>query len=314
MDLDILSFLADHRSQSLTKFFSVFTYIGSEYVTIGIACFIYWCFNRKTGTRLLLTMLSSLMLSQLLKFIFVARRPWMRNAEKVRTVESAKADATGYSFPSGHTSNAASFFGGLAYGKKVKKLWKITAWVFVALVAFSRLYLGVHTPQDILAGFLLSAFLICVIGKLSNKLEEKPSLDIPICIVTLALSIITLLIVLLRSYPADHLTEDVSKNKMDAFKLIGASLGMVLGWLMERRLVGFDKPTKPFFAAFRFVIGLILVLGILVFAKKPLINLLGDEALAGVFRYFVSCFAAIFVWPFAFNMIEKRFGSASFKG
>lgn len=306
MDLDFLSFLADHRSEFLTKIFSAFTFLGSEYAAIGVVCLVYWCCNRKMGNRMLLTVLSSLMLNQLLKILFIARRPWIRDAQKVRTVESAKADATGYAFPSGHTSNATAILGGLVYGRRVKLIWKILAWVIVALVGFSRLYLGVHTPQDVIVGVLLSLALIYLMGRVSEKLDEKPSLDIFICIVTTILAVTTLLITLLRSFPADHLAEDIAKNKQDVFKLAGASVGMVLGWVLERRLVGFDKPMKMLFGVVRFVVGIVLVLGIMILTKSPLIALIGSESWAGVVRYFLCCFVAIFVWPLCFTSLEKK--------
>ena len=314
MDLDFLGFLADNRSEFFNKFFSVFTYAGSEYAAIGIVCLLYWCFNRKIGNRMLLTVLSSLLLNQLLKIIFIARRPWVRNEAKVRTLESAKGDATGYSFPSGYTSNAAAIFGGLVYGDKVRRVWKIVVWVLIALVAFSRMYLGVHTPQDVIVGMALSAALVYAMAYLCKKLEQKPSLDIFVCAGVLVFALATLLVVVFRSFPADHLQEDIDKNRADAFKLVGASVGMAIGWLMERRLIGFEKPAKLLYAVIRFVIGLILVLGIIALAKKPLISLFGDENVAGVVRYFLACFVAIFVWPLCFTKLEKHLDHTAVKG
>ena len=60
---------------------------------------------------------------------------------------------TDYSFPSGHT--AASFAVGALLFRKLPKRYGIPALVLAALIGFSRLYLGVHYPSDVLAGALL---------------------------------------------------------------------------------------------------------------------------------------------------------------
>ncbi|MBQ4452539.1 MAG: phosphatase PAP2 family protein, partial [Clostridia bacterium] len=201
MDISVLVWLGEHRTDALTKIMSVLTHAGSEIAAIAVICLVYWCMSRRTGTRMLLTMLSGLMLNQLLKILFVAHRPWVRSSD-VKPVESALDDATGYSFPSGHTANAAAAYGGLAHGKKAKPWLKALAWALVLLVGFSRMYLGVHTPQDVLVSLVLGIALIWLMDKLSAKLEEKPNLYIPVSLSILAAGALTLAVTLLRSYPA----------------------------------------------------------------------------------------------------------------
>ncbi|MBQ3668672.1 MAG: phosphatase PAP2 family protein [Clostridia bacterium] len=309
MDIEALVWFGEHRTEFLTKFMSIITYAGSEIAAIGIACLVYWCFNRKTGNRMLLTMLSSLLSNQLLKIVVVARRPWVRSA-RVKADPDAIKEATGYSFPSGHTANAAAAFGGLAYGEKVKLVLKVLAWLLVVLVAISRLYLGVHTPQDVLIGLAMSIVLVYVMGWVSDKLEKNPKLDVTICAIALTLAAVTLLVAIFRHFPGT--AEEIKTNRADAFKLVGAVIGMMLGWLLERRTVGFDKPKNIGFAFMRLLVGLALVLALLKGTKSALNSLLGDFA-GSVVRYFLTCFTAIYLWPLIFNKIEKRALSSGVK-
>ncbi len=304
MDISILEWLGEHRSGFLTKIMSLVTKGGSEIAVIAIVCFAYWCMNRRTGNRMLLTMVSGLMLNQLLKILFVTRRPWLRSA-RVKPVESALPDASGYSFPSGHTTNAVSAYGGLAYGKAVNALFKVLAWVLIALIGLSRLYLGVHTPQDVLVSLAAGIALLFLMDALSEKLEKNPALDIPICACILLTGAATLLITLLRTYPPESDAAEIAKNTQDIFKMVGAMIGLISGWLLERRFIRFEKPSGLLYAACRFVLGLVLVLALLK-GLKPLFGGEDETKWLSIVRYAATCLGALFVWPLIFTKIERK--------
>lgn len=72
-------------------------------------------------------------------------------------VEAARADATGYSFPSGHTQNIVGTTASIFASRK--ETWvRIVCIVLMVLVPFSRMYLGVHTPLDVGVAFLTAAW------------------------------------------------------------------------------------------------------------------------------------------------------------
>ena len=304
MDIDILVWLQGLRSDALTQIMSFITKFGSEIAAIAIACFAYWCLNRRTGNRMMLTMLGGLMLNQLLKIVFVAHRPWVRS-ERVQPVESAIPDATGYSFPSGHTANATSAYGGLTHDRRVKTALRVLSWVLIALIGFSRVYLGVHTPQDVLVSLALGVALIFLMDALSKKLESRPKLDVPIALGIVLIAAATLLITLFRSYPAGDTPEDIARNTGDLFKLVGAVLGMTAGWLLERRTIRFEKPANFLTGLMRFALGLVVVLALLRLPKSLLASLLGD-AWGGLVRYMITCFGALYLWPRLFTLYEGR--------
>ena len=149
--------IAGIRSPFLTAIFSGLTYLGHEMGFLVIAMILLWCLNKKYGYRLLIIFLIGTFLHQILKARFMIPRPWVLDPN-FTIVESARAAATGFSFPSGHTLTACLALGGIAMYLKKKWAYAVAA-VLVLLVAFSRMYLGVHTLLDVGVGLLLGCLI-----------------------------------------------------------------------------------------------------------------------------------------------------------
>ncbi len=294
MDINILAWIAEHRTDFLTSLMSAVTFAGSEIFLIGIVCILYWCVSRKTGDRMLLTLFSGIVVNQYLKVIFCVPRPWVRS-ERVKVVPSAIEDATGYSFPSGHTANAVSTFGGISRIDGLKRFGWIF-WVIAVLVGFSRMYLGVHTPQDVIVSLVLGAILVILMEKLNNALQKKPALDIMISLAGIILGVGLCLFAYFRPYP----DENGLKISFDTFKLAGASVGIMIGWVIERRTVKFEIPKALWKKAARFAGGLLLVLLIMKGLKSP-INALFGEMTGSFARYFLVGIVATYIWPLVFH-------------
>lgn len=121
MDFEYLLFLQNLRAEapnfinSLLLFISEFA-AGSLPVVIIVV--FYWCIDKRTGQRMGLCFAGATMVTQLIKNIACVYRPWKQDA-RLQIAPEAVATATGYSFPSGHATLAASFYGNLAaYLKK----------------------------------------------------------------------------------------------------------------------------------------------------------------------------------------------------
>ena len=87
------------------------------YIIIAV---VYWCFNKRAALFLAMNIGIGSMVNQTLKNIFCVYRPWIKNPEIV-PVKAALENATGYSFPSGHTQIATSGFLSIAVWQKKRK-------------------------------------------------------------------------------------------------------------------------------------------------------------------------------------------------
>lgn len=160
IDLPFVRYVAEHRTAWLTSTMREVTWLGSTVVLIPLAVIVgLWSRNRTRSwavlSQLALSLGGTIALSNLIKPLVGRSRP---------QVGQLVATATGYAFPSGHATQTAAVAVTLAalaaattgsWPRKVA-IWSTAALVCL-LVGFSRLYLGVHWPTDILAGYALGA-------------------------------------------------------------------------------------------------------------------------------------------------------------
>ena len=154
-----LKFLESIRTPIGDFFFPLITHLGGEAVFLVVAIVFFWCISKRQGYYMIMTGVIGAVINQWLKIIFKIPRPWINTG--LSTVGDPINDlgATGYSFPSGHTQNVAGTFG--CIGRYNKQKWvKIASAVIILLVAFSRMYLGVHTPLDVGVSLVVAAVLV----------------------------------------------------------------------------------------------------------------------------------------------------------
>ena len=163
--MDFLRLLAAGRCGALDTFFSSLTYFGSEIAFMAAALLIFWCVDKRQGYYVFLVGALGTVCNQFLKLAFRIPRPWVLDPD-FQIVESARAGATGYSFPSGHT--AVSFASVAALKTANSRLWK-PALALAVVIALSRLYLYAHWPTDILGGAAVGI----LAGWLGTKLAQS---------------------------------------------------------------------------------------------------------------------------------------------
>ena len=169
----LLFFLGLHNG-FLNTLGQVITMFGENFLLIAISVFIYWNIRKRDGFVIVMSLLNSLTVMGVAKAIVRFPRPWLviDNLETVR-----QNTATGYSFPSGHTTGAASAYSSIAVSFRKRWLSVLCA-VMILLVGLSRMYLCVHWPMDVVGGILIGCGVTFILGSLFGKLYDNKELSI----------------------------------------------------------------------------------------------------------------------------------------
>lgn len=301
--MDILYALEKIRTPFWNGVMSAVTQLGGEVIFIVAAVVVFWCVSKWEGYYLMTIAFCGTMLNQFLKLICRVPRPWVRDPN-FTIVESARAEATGYSFPSGHTQNAIGLFGGMAR-------WGGRRWVRLGLtalalvIAFSRMYLGVHTPADVGVSLVLAAALVLGLYPLMRRAQEKPPYMGYVLAAMLVVSGAFVVFVEAYGFSADTDAENLASGIGNAWKMLGAVAGMTLAWLLDRRYIHFETQAVWWVQVIKVAVGMALLLAIKSGLKAPLLALLGHEGLAGGVRYFLLVLVAGAVWPLVFRPMSK---------
>ena len=176
LDQPIINFFRAIENPLLTKIYLWFTFIGDTPMVIAIfliSIFIlYFALKHRTQLVFLLVVLvGSTLINNILKIIYQRERP----------IEYRLTEASGYSFPSGHSMASFTLYIALSFliwkhiphrlGRGLVILFTI---VMIFMIGTSRIYLGVHYPSDIIGGYLVSAsWLIPTIYLYQWYLEKK---------------------------------------------------------------------------------------------------------------------------------------------
>ncbi|WP_416825381.1 phosphatase PAP2 family protein [Ectobacillus polymachus] len=166
-DLTIIGWIQSFISPRITIIMKGFTFMGSG-VTIGtiltlILIFLIWKKKIWESVFLFLAAAGGLGFNVLLKWIFQRQRPTIHPI----------IHETGYSFPSGHSMGSFVFYGMIAYllyrhskGRVQKVCSIVSMGLLILLIGISRIYLGVHYPSDVLAGFAAGGawLMICIMA------------------------------------------------------------------------------------------------------------------------------------------------------
>lgn len=301
--MQFLYWLESIRTPFWDSFFSAITYLGSETLFIVLAIVVFWCVNKHTGYYLMTVGFFGTLANQFLKLACRVPRPWVRDPG-FTIVEAARADATGYSFPSGHTQNVTTVLGCPARAS-LNRAVRIVCVALILLTALSRMYLGVHTPADVGVALVMGAVMVFAFYPLFEKGDEKPGRMIGAMGALFALSVAFVLYTELTRWPAEIDEYNLTHGLENSYLLMGCSAAMLLSCLIERKYIRFQTQAKPFAQILKVVLGLALVL-VLKEGTKPLLNTLcGGHPIAKALRYFIVVMFAACVWPLTFPWFQK---------
>ena len=298
--MEFLYFLEGLRTPVGDAFFSLITHLGEETLFIIAGLLIFWCINKWEGYYLLTVGLSGTVINQFLKLWFRIPRPWVKDPD-FTIVESARAEATGYSFPSGHTQSSVGIFGALAkWNWNRGALLRVLCLMICILVPLSRMYLGVHTPADVGVSVVVALLLIFVIYPFIQKAVQDPKYMRTLMGVMTLGSVLFVLFVECYSFPADIDPHNMASGLKNAYTMLGCILGVWLTYEADSRWIRFDVKAVWWAQILKLALGLAILLGIKAGMKAPLMAMCGGHNIADAIRYFLMVAFAGCIWPLTF--------------
>ncbi|MDQ2946089.1 MAG: phosphatase PAP2 family protein [Acidobacteriota bacterium] len=178
-DSDVRSALHQHASPALTAVMKAFTVIGSSIpmlLLIVTAVLAFWLAGlRRQAMMMVIVMVGALVIELSLKHVFHRARP-----EPYFNVPLPSS----YSFPSGHALSAACFYGMLALllGARVRRwIYRLGIWILcglmIVMIGVSRIYLGVHYPSDVAAGYTTACIWLVALDLAQERFKSSSAAE-----------------------------------------------------------------------------------------------------------------------------------------
>jgi undecaprenyl-diphosphatase len=301
--MEFLKLLEVIRTPFLDTVFQFFTFFGEEMIFMIIAMAFFWCIDKKTGYLLLYVSFLGNIINTFLKLVFLVPRPWVLDKD-FTIVESARAQATGYSFPSGHTQNSAGMFFGITWARK--ELWiRIVCVALALLVAFSRMYLGVHTPADVLVSLGVALLLVAIAYPLLNRAWDNAKWFAPLIALLLAAGAALILYIELVPMPANAIAQFSLECYESGYKMVGGAVGFAVVLWLERKYINFSVKAVWWAQLLKLVLGLGVVIAVRMLLKAPLLSLFGGHDVGNGIRYFLMVLVGGALWPLTFKFFGK---------
>ena len=270
------------RTPVLDTLMSLITRLGEETFFMAAALYVFWCVDKRRGYYLLSVGFVGTLANQWLKIACRVPRPWVRDPN-FTIVSSARAEAGGYSFPSGHTQCAAGWLGGIA--RFTRRRWlQVLCGVLLVLVPVSRMYLGVHTPADVGAAFVTALALVFVLYPLVESTLWFPNRMYGLIGGMLALALAFVAYVELYPFPADVDAGNLAEAVKNAYTMAGAVAGVLVVYAVDSRFLQFPTRAPWWGQLAKLAGGLVLAVAVKAVLKAPLLALLGGHAAAHALR------------------------------
>lgn len=294
-EITILKSLRGISSSFLDTLMQIITMMGEEYVLIGVIAILYFLYDKEIGKKILFTLFTSLLLNNTIKGLVKYPRPFVYDP----TLEAVRKEtATGFSFPSGHTQSATTIYSSIAmFGnldkktKLSKKVIWIIAIVLFCLVGFSRLYLAVHYPKDVIVGMIIglaSVFICSYLFKLTGN-NYKKELLINLIILLMFLPFLFIF------FKTPYSEIVIYKNFYSTYAMY---TGFVLAGLLDFKYLNFTCNTSLKKKIIR-LCGAIVCFAVIQFGLKLI---LPSESIFFYFlRYFLLTFVTLGIYPLAFK-------------
>ncbi|MGB3549089.1 MAG: phosphatase PAP2 family protein [Candidatus Binatus sp.] len=306
-NMAVMQFLVDHRNVLLTKFFLLASFAGQVEGYILIVTLIYVMLDKTLAVRLAVLLLMTMCLNHVLKIILKNPRPFIHEGTYLQkwavSTENAKALSTEYSTPSGHAMAGSAFYSYL-YAFVENPFVRVIAVLAILATGFSRPYLGVHYPGDILIGWVIGLLVALVAIKRADKITDgwnKLSYKYQVAIAVASSMVLWLATIAINGWRID--------GQPRAFLgYAGFLTGILIGRPIELSAVNFDPRSSTQLAKMlRFIISVAMVLVSLVLLDKVFRAIADDFSVLGYLlqyiRYVIAGVINIFVAPLFFTKL-----------
>ena len=308
MDITYLLWLQDFRNAT-DNLLSPFLMWVSDFATgalLLIPVFIYWAVNKRNGLFIIIAYSISTIINGLVKLTFCIYRPWIRDT-RIIPYGGSKRTAGGYSFPSGHTMESSPVYGGLAVlTRKTAPIITCICVIAIIITAISRNYLGVHTPQDVVAGTILGLISLWISSRITGYIYARPERENMIMIIGLVIIAVSGAYIALKPYPMDYadgkLIVDPQSMILSSIGPLGLTAGFIIGRFIEKTYIKFKAERFTLKAGIIAAIGLV-PLSFMDHGIRVWLSFIGKEQAKLVERFIVGLFIMA-VWPMVLKLFK----------
>ncbi len=298
-----------HLGPVFDNFFLNITKLGELLIPTLFMCIIYWCIDFEAGVYLFLLNSVGLFFSKFFKMIACVYRPWIYNSNIVPVGDAVKM-AAGYSFPSGHCLMAATSWGGIAFLIRKHKILCTLIILSILLIAFSRNYVGVHTPQDVWFGVFTGLIFVFVIHYLLKWCEKDKNRYFYLMAVMNLIVIASMFYVIFKQYPADYIGGKLLVNPAKAIYIsvlyAGWIMGLFNGAILCKRFFPYNaKESSLVTRIVRGFVGALILLLIFPHFDDYLFSQIRDYKVAFSMMFCTGLFITA-IYPFIFTKIKLK--------
>lgn len=279
-----VSWVVPYRNPFLTHIFETFTWMGYPLFIMFFLALCYWLWDKNASTRIAVLVILTTLLNAYLKDLWQNPRP-----DLVYALDPGVGKS--YGMPSGHAQIAFVLWFGLAYEIARRWAW-VVAGIIVAGVCFSRIYLGVHDLEDILAGSSIG-----ILTLLFYRSITGPRFD-----AFRQLNLIKHLALLLVASLVMYVTWPNEAHTLQALALSGFIAGWLIGVAVDQRSLHFELRSEWWIKPVCVIVGMVGFAGLFA-AINPIIDAFQGEFVSHV-RTAIIGFYITLLAPLLFKLVR----------
>lgn len=308
MDIAYLLYFQEVRMSApafVSQLFIFLETVVTGMFPILLAAIIYWSINKKIGVYMFANYGGAMHISHFLKGFECIPRPWIKDSRVMpfRYVED-------YAFPSSTATLATVTYGTTGICARKKFIWYSAIAAFLVFItSFGGIWLGLQVPQDICAAILITLLWMYLANRILLWIDENPKQDILIALLGSAIAVLITEYLMYKPYPvlqATHgmLVPNGPEGSIDAMYSCGFCLGMLWGWVLERRLVKFECAKNVKDRVLCSCIGVVFTV-LIAFCMDTFLNRMLTDNATALLRNFVVAFVVVFVYPLLWKTAYK---------